>query len=947
MSGITSASGSGERYLERAAVLSYFDPDWIEPGLVDDPNGQASDEMADFLMRCARVVGSDQRPHWTLPDGDRISVLRSTPQSELGKVLREVATRPTDSIQRALEQFLGGALPPIAAADTDVLDAMLQLARWFGDQAPGLPPTGTVAGELERRHATEPLRRLLLGGFVGRMDLRARLLAHLVDDGDRPFVVHGPGGTGKSTTLAWLLFGERPEPKPLFAYLNFDRSALAIADPWSLTDEMLRQLGFQLDDVETEIATLRQEIRQSSRSRFGWDASSRGVQSEFGVDNWLLDRIEIMLPAAGRFVVVLDTFEEVQRRDISYTLTIFEYIKTLRRRFRQMRTVVAGRAPVPEAQGYDWRLGELEPADARTLLLNLTQGSGVVDDDITTALELVGGNPLSIRLAAEALRRRPRDLLRFVDVVEGNVQGHLYARILDHIGDPQVRAVAHPGLVVRRLTPEVIRSVLARPCGLTLRAKSDAERIFWALAREASLVEPSQEGDGALVHRSDVRAMMLPGLQRDEPTKVARIHRGAVRFYRQQYGPIARREELYHRLMLGQTARTIQARWDDGIGPELAASIDEFPASSQVFLAVRVPGIRIPEAVRESADNRNWARATEAAIRRRIAHGLLSDALVLVRERRGPKGESLHPELEIEVLERLGDFEGALGLARSEKALAARRGDDRSVRWRILDEVRIFEVQGLFQEALVALDVLVDATADQRRRINDEEEVLDELVVLTTWLRLVRRLRLGQIDIQKIQEETVQLAESTPGRILSRRPSLLRDLAAEIGPRSPKTVEVAVRVLGIEEETRHSLSEEVQAWPGRVSSESRESTAGASEADEMGNNELIEQRYSLEGLGSEVGVLYDRLGHAPSIDSAISESYRRASDAAVGYHDFRAALEAPRVLMLALQRNLSAVGAPRLGVTLGLAFALQSGRLRAMLVDRRSAAQVTIVLEWA
>src|SRR5262249_54021542 len=162
------------------------------------------------------------------------------------------------------------------------------------------------------------------------------------------------------------------------------------------------------------------------------------------------------------------------------------------------------------------------------------------------------------------------------------------ARLLDHIKDPRVRAVAHPGLVVRRITPDVIRDVLAGPCGIAPMTQLDAAEVFDALRREATLCEPSPDGDGALVHRADVRALMLPGIQRDAPATTRHIHEAAVAYYAAEAylaalpasDHVARREELYHRLMLGQGSADLDRRWDPRAGQELAVAVDELPLRS-------------------------------------------------------------------------------------------------------------------------------------------------------------------------------------------------------------------------------------------------------------------------------------------------------------------------------------------------------------------------------
>ena len=42
------------------------------------------------------------------------------------------------------------------------------------------------------------------------------------------------------------------------------------------------------------------------------------------------------------------------------------------------------------------------------------------------------------------------------------LQGVLFRRILGHIHTPEIRQLAHPGLVLRRITPDLIKEVLGR-----------------------------------------------------------------------------------------------------------------------------------------------------------------------------------------------------------------------------------------------------------------------------------------------------------------------------------------------------------------------------------------------------------------------------------------------------------------------------------------------------
>src|SRR5204863_4044438 len=85
-------------------------------------------------------------------------------------------------------------------------------------------------------------------------------------------------------------------------------------------------------------------------------------------------------------------------------------------------------------------------------------------------------------------------------------------RIVNHVRDPIAQRLAWPGLVVRRVTKEIVRELLAKHCGIR---PEDAERAFTALSQEVWMVY--YEGE-ALRHRPDLRARTLP-LMRQKGSK--------------------------------------------------------------------------------------------------------------------------------------------------------------------------------------------------------------------------------------------------------------------------------------------------------------------------------------------------------------------------------------------------------------------------------------------
>ena len=812
--------------LLRAAVLSVFDVDWIQEHLVD----AEVDDVVDFLSSsCERVVDPTGTPRWRLRDDERMRVLRRVPRASLRAVMDSVAIRPDDPVQAALEQYLSGSFPPIDQLDEAGLSGVLQLERWVGEDA-GLPATSDVQARLDWIALVGPLQRLVAHGFFGRQDLLAELRSFVAREISQPdaFLIEGVGGSGKSTAIARFIL-DLPAPDNLTVYISFDRGWLIDGGPWALFDEIVRQAGAQDADRRPKADGIRQRAQRLAGRASGYsDSASRGSQRRDSVSPALLQNLAALVSRRSRLVVVLDTLEELGRRDESLAYEIFGFLSELSSYVTQARIIAAGRS-LPRAllaSGRRWPLTGLDDTDALQLLRALTVGTPAGDRLLQEIVRLVQGNPLSLHLAADVLNRTGEDPTRMIAVAEGNVQGQLYSRLLEHIRDPQVRAVAHPGLVVRRITPAIIREVLAEPCGIAPLDESEATRIFQALRDEATLCEPSPDGDGALVHRQDVRTLMLPSIQQDRPGTTRAIHEAAVRYYEAEPDNpaasrpdlVARREELYHRLMLKQERPTLDERWDPAVATDLTTVIDEFPPRSQLYLTTKVPGLRLDPAARAEADDDEWQHAVRPAAMLRMERGQAAEALELVQERRANDGRSLLPDLEIEALERLGRVQEALSLAREERERASQQGAVRQVRALISQEARILERMRQWSAAWDLLDGLATLDRDRRARTDkfDDEVRIRELVTLTSMLRIarnerrlreriraivpdavriVRRQRRPDRHIDELTRETVSLAESTPQRLLAATPSLLRDLAAEIGPSAPQILQLAASAL--------------------------------------------------------------------------------------------------------------------------------------------------------
>ena len=235
-------------------------------------------------------------------------------------------------------------------------------------------------------------------------------------------------------------------------------------------------------------------------------------------------------------------------------------------------------------------------------------------------------------------------------------------------------------------------------------------------------------------------------------------------------------------------------------------------------MSTKVGGLRLDPEIMQTAQDNEWALVVRPAALRWMDSGQPVNALKLVRERRGADGYPLLPAIEVEALERLGRVTEALTLAEKERVRAERRVDADLVRTLITAQARILERIRRWDEAWTLLEELAAMDRARRRRTDalDDDVRIRELVTLTSLLRIARHeKRLGGLarrvltnmlhitrlkrrpgrPVDEITRETVDLAEATPRRLLTASPSLLRDLAAEIGANSPQILQLAVAAL--------------------------------------------------------------------------------------------------------------------------------------------------------
>lgn len=639
-----------DAYRRAAAVLHVFDPRTLNsvPGSAADPSpgsgpSTSSGHVAGLVAASVPAVGFRSRGLRTLPSEVRLAALAALgSRAAMRDALAANPDRERTAVQQVFETWLNEAAFDLGRMRFTELEGLRQLYAWGIDRFGDLPDRALVEQARAWRSSVRVFEHLVDRHFTGREAELAVLREHAGLDGPAPgpLVITGVGGAGKTALVGRFLIEqlETSAGGPLpFAYLPFDAETLDVREPYTVLLAAARQLSPAESPAVAEFSRVVAAYRdhRGSLNRRASEHTGRDVKlAELGdfeqtlyrgfadLVRAALDGTELRAARrdAGQpptpALLVFDTFEEVVYRTREDLLGFWAMLDVLMAEVPALRIMIAGRPPAAQPlvsrPVTDLPLTELAPAEATSLLLRL----GVADEPTARAIAAqVGGNPLSLRLAADVARAErtgPAGLaargdtpLSVTAIGAELVRGRLYRRLLDHIHDPAVRALAHPGMVLRRVTPEVILEVLGPACGLDVPDRARAEELFESLRAEQALV--SVDADGSLRYREEVRRPVLELLAREVPGQVRRIHQLAVDCYARQPGVAERAEELYSRLMLGQPDAQLADRWLPEVERFLAPAIDELPIASRRWLGVRMSVELAPEVYAE-AELSEWER---------------------------------------------------------------------------------------------------------------------------------------------------------------------------------------------------------------------------------------------------------------------------------------------------------------------------------------------------
>lgn len=807
-------------WAEAAAVTAHFDPETLTPA--GHPALQA---RVAILLNSSPVRSADGRTRWLLSERVRARALeRLAQRNALGAVCALNPGNPDDMLDAALGEFFAGTQPTRAdLQNPDRLRAMLQVAGWLTGTGLAMPAIEELRASLERATLVAPFRHLTRGFFAGR-DAELNMLSAYADGPDigadglasSPVLVYGPGGMGKSALLAHFILAhsERDTTKPgswcPFVYLDFDRPELDARDLGGVLLAIARQIAPQVPGVQAQSAELVERWTASQRSarpeptgatktrrtRLAVRTSAPDIDELVAKLGVILVKVHEFIPAP--LVLVIDTLEEVQYATPDAVVPLAEMVMKLRRMVPSLRPVLSGRVEVdPNLKLTPIKLGPLPEPAAEALLSNhLPAVLASKVDLVARMVQIVGGNPLSLRLAAEVLSRESDANLDrlgeeelWLRVGDSIVQGQLYERIAGHLHDGPIKQLAIPGLVLRYITWELIRDVLAGPCGVDAKDEATAKSLFAKLAREVALVRQLGE-EAKLVLRPELRRTVLDAFRKDAGSTDKRrlIHEAAVKFFSNVVGSDSRAEEIYHRLWLDQDPVEIDSRWLTGVELTLRSAVEELDGRARTYLANRVGGVNDVAIAKETAPA-EWEAYAEKRASDLLRLGSADEALRVLHLRPDRVPTSRLHLIESVARRSLANPDLAAAESAADRAVeAARASADPG------------EIQNALQELVQVRRMLKD-TAGVLRALAElgslGEQLGDDLILLRAEVEELESVRATGGALELFSEPAVHVFSRLPDELVARAPELARRVAAQIGGGNPLLLQRVIRLVGV------------------------------------------------------------------------------------------------------------------------------------------------------
>ena len=618
-----------------AALSGPFDP----VALIEAVGDGSPAAAAEIAVDLASVCDTSDPVGWLMRGSVRRAALDSLTTS--GDLESAISWRrghahdaATEDLLAALEgtgSYAAGQISQTLqqAREREPLSRMAVALDRAGAHAPASDSRDAVHSAVGRAEAGIRAQSMLSRGFFGRqpeLERAEKWFTH--PQSGRPVTalfINGLPGIGKSTFIDKIAQrATEADPPWIILRLDFDRGGLDVQDRVGIALELTRQIAWELGD---DAAALRSARLNAAAVGASSAPNVKGGAGRSVIADELTRALGDALASSGRPVLlILDTVEVLRGRGETHPLRLFETLDQLcERGLKPLSVIAAGRGDpldvVPERIGDRIELGGLDDDSADGLL----GGFDIAPATYPLIREVSDGIPLVLRLGALAVMESGVEALDGVAGRRELAASYLYRFLLSRIGDERLRSLAQPGLIVRRINPELIAEVLAPSAGVKGMSAADAVVVFEALTTQHWLVEPDAV-PGWVRHRSDVRKALLENIyEAAKPATTARLNRAAARWFEGRTEPFAPLEAAYHHLQAmrsgaqpPQLPPAILYQFDDETLSELpdvardVVLISRGDRSSQ-FRGVTAPTVGID---RTGIDHDSAARELESILER-------------------------------------------------------------------------------------------------------------------------------------------------------------------------------------------------------------------------------------------------------------------------------------------------------------------------------------------
>lgn len=582
---------------EEVAALcgEFFPSDLPEPNFALRPL-----VLTALAAKCA-VDASSAEPSWMLHGTARIDILRGLQASgTLPHLLVQPGLpRARDGFGSALRQLLAGQVPGRFTQEQGLAILLAWSAAFDVAEALNIAQRPKDLKFAIAQASASRASNAKLKDFVGRVELLAELEAFARNERARSsdpefFVLTGAGGAGKSAILRQL--DRRLEgTDTLMCVIDFDTPGLHPRDTGRLNSMLSRLIGLRAGaEAYASISSVRQELRATSR--FGMPSVGSSAESHDRSNRSTLYEAGKAIDTAGIRILLIafDTAEEIHAEFVPTLVNWLEALPSAMGPQIAVRCLVTGRLFDEQRAAWQRYLGTrvLKQVDELTHpeCLELLARNGVLPEPSQriAGSRLLPKRPLELKLMSRIVRDQgvtsidelERDILSGGAAADVLFAGLVYKRVLMRVPE-EIRALAHPGLVLRYVTVDLLLEVLVPALDLPANTRVQAQDLLNLLASHAWLAVR----DGEKVwHRRDVRRSALLAMAGVERDKAIRIHEHAIVYFEKSGAHV---DAMYHRLMLWGMAAGAAAPIGgelDKVAGELGSYAEDLPRPAAVLV---------------------------------------------------------------------------------------------------------------------------------------------------------------------------------------------------------------------------------------------------------------------------------------------------------------------------------------------------------------------------